>query len=334
MKTKNKGLRIFGGIAFGLPVILGVFLGIAYFRWQDVNIFPMTWMFLPASGAMLAAFADRKEGTEDGENPGLPKVFYITFLIASAIFVLMSAIGVFLPDTNWFLIMNYLVMGLSVVAIAELLFMKKEKREAFGLTFTKNWKKSLGGIVLFIVLYLLLCCFSGVIGLLMGENAEELTINPYIGDYLLIVLPLNLVLTFIMFFGEEYGWRYYLQPVLQQKFGKKKGVIFLGVLWGIWHLPLNLFYYSPQTGFQSILVQIAGCVGMGVFFGWVYMRTQNIWAVTVIHFLNNNLGVALFNVAPVNVERHWPDTVITIALYLIVYLPFLCTKEYKEKKEA
>ena len=32
-------------------------------------------------------------------------------------------------------------------------------------------------------------------------------------------LPINYFFVFIAFFGEEYGWRYYLQPVLQKRFG-------------------------------------------------------------------------------------------------------------------
>ena len=50
----------------------------------------------------------------------------------------------------------------------------------------------------------------------------------------------------IIFFGEEYGWRYYLQPVLQKRFGLRAGVIILGVVWGLWHIPDDLFrYYLP-----------------------------------------------------------------------------------------
>ncbi|MCS4523181.1 CPBP family intramembrane metalloprotease [Clostridium botulinum] len=50
-------------------------------------------------------------------------------------------------------------------------------------------------------------------------------------------------------FGEEYGWRYFLQTAFQERLGKRKGIIFLGIIWGIWHLPLNLFYYSPKLLF-------------------------------------------------------------------------------------
>lgn len=339
MERKYRGLYSFFAVVFGLPVVFGILMGIAYGRGQDVSAFPIVWMFLPACGVMWAELGKRRkmqerDGDDSRENgERLPVLFYATFLVTAAGMLFLAVTGVFMPDDRILVIMNYIIIGLSIVSIAEIAFLKKERREAFGLSLSRNWKKGLEGIVLFIVVYLILSALSVVIGYLTGEGMEEMTLNPYLASYVFFVLPLNLVLTFIIFFGEEYGWRYYLQPVLQQRFGRKKGVIILGLLWGIWHLPLNLFYYSPETGLQSVLAQLAGCVGMAVFFGWVYMRTQNIWTVTVIHFLNNNLGMALFNVMPVNVERTWPDTIVTILLYLAVYLPFLYTKEYRGETE-
>ncbi len=67
----------------------------------------------------------------------------------------------------------------------------------------------------------------------------------------MVLIP-NFFLSFLPFFGEEYGWRYYLTPALQGRFGARRGALAVGVLWGLWHLPLNLFFYSPDTSLQSI----------------------------------------------------------------------------------
>ncbi|WP_337955694.1 CPBP family glutamic-type intramembrane protease [Clostridium sp. AF02-29] len=40
----------------------------------------------------------------------------------------------------------------------------------------------------------------------------------------IVALPINYFFVFIAFFGEEYGWRYYLQPVLQKRFGLRAGM--------------------------------------------------------------------------------------------------------------
>lgn len=331
MTTNQKIFRIFLAISFGMPVILGILLGIAYYGGKDVNAFPLAWMYLPASAVMIASFATgRKEKDENGEEVGPPKVFFGTFLAFAAALVACAVLSAWLPGNMAYMAANFLMIFSSLVCLVELLCMKKQRRKAWGLSLTKCWKKSLLGVVTFALLYLLLSALSiGAVWLLTG-SAQGYELSPYWAVNVIVGLPLNFVLSFTAFLGEEYGWRYFLQQELIDRLGKRKGVILLGLLWGIWHLPLNLFYYSPQTSLQSILVQLAGCVGMGIFFGWVYLRTRNVWAVTATHFLNNNLGVTLFAVSAAGVTVGWGDALLSIALYLIVYLPFLLTKEYRK----
>lgn len=336
MKTNKGQLKIFFMVAFGMPVVLGIFMAMGFYRGGDVSTFPIVWMYLPAAGVMAGAlYAQRQKADTDSaeqDTVRLPKVFYVTFLVTTLLLALMAVAGVFDPSVNPAVIMNNGVILSSLICLIELIAMGKAKREAYGLTLTKNLGKSLLGALLFVLIYLIQTIgVTLLIYLFTGEGMETLTFNPQAGMWLGLILPLNLVLSFLPFLGEEYGWRYYLQPVFQEKFGLRRGVILAGLLWGIWHLPINLFYYSPQTGFQSILVQLAGCVGMGIFFGWVYMRTQNVWAVTLIHFLNNNLGLALFGVSAAGIERNWGDTLLAIVTYLVLYLPFLAMKEYRRK---
>ena len=72
----------------------------------------------------------------------------------------------------------------------------------------------------------------------------------------MLLLPLSFPFTYIAFFGEEYGWRYFLQPAIQERIGKRRGAIVVGLIWGIWHLPINMFYYSPETSLYSVINQL------------------------------------------------------------------------------
>lgn len=322
-RTQKEKIKIYFILVFGLPIILGIFMGIAYVKEIDTSIFPLVWMYLPAFGVMTATLLTRR----DNEHP-VPKVFYCTFSAFTIIMVILCMVSVIVPQQNLALLINVLAMISCPICFIEILCIKKDKRNQYGLSFIHNLKRSILGIVTFVVLYLAICFLSFVGENLFLGKAEGYAINQDAFIYVAVMI-INLLLSFTAFFGEEYGWRYFLQPIMQKKFGLRRGVILLGLLWGIWHLPINLFYYSPETSLQSILVQLAGCVGMGIFFGWVYMRTHNIWAVTIIHFINNNLGYALFAASSSDVVWDWSTTLISICIYLIVYLPFLLTKEYQ-----
>lgn len=332
MKAMRKELLSFFSVAFGIPVLLSIFLGIAYAAGRDTSAFPLLWMYLPASGVMLAKIVGAKnrrklQPEELSSNTSIPWMYYV-FLIVTVMMVVVCIASAFVPNQSPGLIVNLLAILSCPVCFIGILCMGKERRKAAGLAFGSGWKGSIAGILLFLGLYAVMCLLSILLENLVLGQTEEYTLQPYAWLYLAI-LPLNFALSFTAFLGEEYGWRYFLQPILQERFGRRQGVILLGLLWGVWHLPLNLFFYSPDTSLQSILVQLACCVGMGVFMGWVYMHTENIWAVTVIHFINNNLGASLFTSSPSGVVWDWRSTLITIAIYLLVYLPFLWMKEYR-----
>ena len=146
----------------------------------------------------------------------------------------------------------------------------------------------------------------------------------------LMLIP-NFFLCFLPFFGEEYGWRYYLTPVLQQRFGKRKGVLLLGVVWGLWHLPLNLFFYSPETSLQSIAAQIIVCITLGIFFTYGYeLCGNNIWVPVLLHYLNNNMIIVWNGTADISNQVYaWADVGISAVLYGLLFLPFLASKVFK-----
>lgn len=320
-KTKN-AIKIYFIVTFGLPIFLGIFMGIAFARGIDTSIFPLVWMYLPAFGVMTAEIL-----THSNNEIPIPRVFYYTFSCFAIVMVILCMLNVIVPHLNLAILINILAMVSCPICFIEIICMRKEKRKNCGLSFNQNLKRSILGIMLFVLLYSVICLLDFVFENIFFGEAEGYAIKPDALIYLAVMI-INLLFSFTAFFGEEYGWRYFLQPMMQKKFGLRRGVILLGLLWGIWHLPINLFYYSPETSLQSILTQIAGCVGMGVFFGWIYMRTHNIWAVTIIHFINNNIGFSLFDASPSGVVWDWRTTLLSISIYLIVYMPFLLTKEY------
>lgn len=183
---------------------------------------------------------------------------------------------------------------------------------------------------LFLGLYILRLFLAGLTDGSIGEIAGIFVSAET--WFMMGVLVLNFYLTFIIFFGEEYGWRYFLQPMLQKRFGLKGGVILLGVIWGLWHLPINVYYYSPDTWIYSVLIHQITCISFAVFFGYAYRKSGNIWVPVVIHYINNNMTAVLTGSINLGNQVYgWKDILIILILNGILFMPFLFTKVYKEK---
>ena len=73
----------------------------------------------------------------------------------------------------------------------------------------------------------------------------------------------------IFFLGEEYCWRGYLQGMLQQKFGKRKGILLLSFIWETWHIPLWYTYY--KVDFIGNIVRYLAVLGLTIVLGYIYI---------------------------------------------------------------
>lgn len=82
-----------------------------------------------------------------------------------------------------------------------------------------------------------------------------------------ILLIINLPLSYLAFFGEEYGWRYFFQPALQEKiwFAKRSHTFRRSL--GIMAYSAEFLYYSPKTGVFSFMIQVCPLCWHWCFYG-------------------------------------------------------------------
>lgn len=95
--------------------------------------------------------------------------------------------------------------------------------------------------------------------------------------------------------GEEFGWRGYAQEKLIRAFGLNRGLVILGVIWGYWHLPIGLMGWNfPNLPILGALVLTPiSTVFLGVFLGWLYLRSGSIWVPTFAHAALNLCAMLL-----------------------------------------
>ncbi|MEX2144145.1 MAG: CPBP family glutamic-type intramembrane protease [Anaerolineales bacterium] len=97
-------------------------------------------------------------------------------------------------------------------------------------------------------------------------------------------------------FGEEFGWRAYLQPKLMA-LGFRRAMLLIGVIWGVWHWPVIAmghnfgfgYWGAPWTGF---LMMTWFTVTAGIIFGWLTLRGQSVWPAVIAHAATNGIAAA------------------------------------------
>lgn len=90
---------------------------------------------------------------------------------------------------------------------------------------------------------------------------------------LYLVIPAFLYVLFTSVVGEEIGWRGYALPRLQARSSALGASITLGLIWGIWHLPL---FWMAGNFHQHIPVSLflLQTTGFSVLYTWMWNNTR------------------------------------------------------------
>jgi uncharacterized protein len=97
------------------------------------------------------------------------------------------------------------------------------------------------------------------------------------------------ILGIVITFGEEYGWRGYLQSELF-KLGRVRGVLLLGVIWGAWHWPIILMGFNyPGHPLLGVVLMTLYTTGLAVVLGYAVLRSGSVLLAAYLHALNNQV---------------------------------------------
>lgn len=109
---------------------------------------------------------------------------------------------------------------------------------------------------------------------------------------LMLVITLQTIilgpfLGLLITFGEEYGWRGYLQPALYG-LGRIRGVALVGIIWGIWHWPVIWMGYNyPGRPYLGSLLMVLFCIALAYILGYAVLKAKGVWIAAFLHALFN-----------------------------------------------
>jgi membrane protease YdiL (CAAX protease family) len=132
-------------------------------------------------------------------------------------------------------------------------------------------------------------------------------------------LPLLLFCLLVNGGPEEPAWRGFALPRLQQRYSPVKATFVLGMIWGLWHLPLllvedNVDHDLAALAFAAMLVwTLAGFVAYSFTYTYLWNRTRSALLCMILHAsYNTAIGVVILRPA----DELVGDAYVTISLAL------------------
>ena len=147
--------------------------------------------------------------------------------------------------------------------------------------------------------------------------------------------------------GEEIGWRGFLYPQLEAGFGRRKGWLLGGFIWGAWHWPLIWligYEYGAAAGnpagyagfpISGMLLFGMFAAGLGILHGWLYEKSGTIWVPSLLHGAINGaaalpLTLCLANTGSFRLLGPAPNGLLS-GLPILVIAAYVLLRGEKEK---
>jgi membrane protease YdiL (CAAX protease family) len=301
---------LFIALTFALTWLLdlAIWLSVGYQASAALGTLLQLQMLLPAfSAILLGLFVFADSPIHVSKDLGRPRWFFYFFLLYTLIYIVMGGLGILSPASGRSAAMvgqSVTLLGLLVLIVLRLL----SGRAAFaraGLAGgkLKYWLLFGLGLVLFYFIqtglnYIAglgkavdLAAFLAAVApsgnqpqMLQMARTAPLAFLAISGAQSIFLSPL---IALLITFGEEYGWRGYLQGELV-KLGRVRGIALVGLIWGVWHAPIILMGYNyPGYPIIGIFMMIAYCVGLAFVLGYAVLKTSSVWLAAYLHGVNN-----------------------------------------------
>jgi uncharacterized protein len=136
--------------------------------------------------------------------------------------------------------------------------------------------------------YLLAPLVSGAL-LALGLAAYGLFTRADVGPWIYPPRAPERLFAMVMFsVGEEVGWRGYALPRLRERYGALPASLLLGLLWGLWHIPMFLMVDLDLA--TAILLVLVFMPAGSVVFGWFFEKTRGSLTIAILLHMGAHLN--------------------------------------------
>lgn len=293
----KKGVFWFLGLTFGLTYLIDLVIylrgGLTGPGWY--NALALTGMMPAFSAILLGLFFLPKSTIFHKRSVGRGRWFYYFFLLYT-VSIAIGVISIWLVPSDETIEMVSIVTQLVMLVGLPLLVVLRfaTGREAMARVWLSggSWRYWLLFGLAYVAFYVLQAALNALFGLgpseLVPIHAPQ-GFNPILYTMLNAAgtVLLASVLSIVALFGEEYGWRGYLQSELF-KLGRVRGVLLLGVIWGAYHWPVILMGWNyPGYPLLGLALMVLWCTADGVVLSYAVLKSGSVLLAAFLHAVGN-----------------------------------------------
>lgn len=291
-----KQVGLFVGLTIALSWLLDLVLWLKFGYSQYAQIFFQLQMLIPAFVAIiLQRYVFKDNPIYYRTYQGRPRWFFNFYILFTLFFTALVVLTTLQPDLYPTPLASLILLALILSLIASLIVRFASGKEAFqraGISGGKWYAWPLVWLVVmgYLGLQILLNMATGLgykpdispLATAAGMDIPTYLVAGFINT--VIVGPL---LGLLIAFGEEYGWRGYLQGELT-KLGRVKGVLLVGVVWGIWHAPaVAMGHNYPGYPVLGPIAFLVFNLFLAIFLGYLMLKTGSVWLAAFMHAVLN-----------------------------------------------
>jgi membrane protease YdiL (CAAX protease family) len=227
-----------------------------------------------------------------GDNKGVPIFLLIAFGGTWGVWGIAWLLGVFNPGPVGQIVV---ALGAFAPAIAAIVVRTLVTHEGFagaglGLRLRKGWPYYLFAWLIPLPVVAAIVALTAALGIVRADViVQRLATAP-------AALPLatlaGALISAPLFWGEEFGWRSYLQLRLSRR--PLYAAILTGLIWGVFHYPVILVGFE---GYENVLLGLAAfpvsTVLLSIIFAWLRLKSGSVWVTCLAHAATNGIGGGL-----------------------------------------
>jgi hypothetical protein len=135
--------------------------------------------------------------------------------------------------------------------------------------------------------------------------------------------------------SEEIGWRGYALERLQTKWNALVSSLIVGLVWGLWHLPL---FFMMGTSQRELAIPfggfLAGLMALSILFTWLHNNTHgSIWTAIFFHWIYTYPAQVLASGVTRSALYNWLESLpycLLALLVVIIWKPLNLIREMRD----